>query len=236
MSLLRAMMEKPWLTPGLHGAAAIERDEPSAASAAGTGLGVFLCVVGMLFALLTLAYLMRMGGHGPAGHGASDWASMSKPPLLWINTFMLMGSSLGWLMARRAARRGDMPALRLSLSVGGLLALAFIIGQISVWRQLNAPGYSLAARWAYCGAVDNPLAQTSLPLPTGNPALAFFYLITALHGLHLIGGLGVWGRTMARMAGGADIAALEGSVGLTARYWHFLLLIWLLMFGLLLMT
>jgi cytochrome c oxidase subunit 3 len=62
---------------------------------------------------------------------------------------------------------------------------------------------------------------------------AFFHLITALHGLHLVGGLTVWGRTTARALSG-DQAAAAQSVELCAVYWHFLLLVWLAMFGLLL--
>lgn len=70
----------------------------------------------------------------------------------------------------------------------------------------------------------------------GNPALAFFYLITALHGFHLLGSLGIWGRTTSRVLAGAEIAAVKRPVELSALYWHFLLLVWLLMFGLLLVT
>ena len=66
-----------------------------------------------------------------------------------------------------------------------------------------------------------------------NPAIAFFYLITGLHGLHLLGGLVAWGRTVAKVWGDFDVAKMRQSVELCTVYWHFLLLVWLVLFGLL---
>ncbi len=66
-----------------------------------------------------------------------------------------------------------------------------------------------------------------------NPANSFFYLITGLHGLHLAGGLVVWARAATWMGRGGERARLFLCVELTARYWHFLLLVWLALFGLL---
>ena len=70
----------------------------------------------------------------------------------------------------------------------------------------------------------------------GNPANAFFYLLTGVHGLHLLGGLVVWVRTAARMARGAELDDVRLSVELCTVYWHYLLLVWLVLFGLLLLT
>ena len=66
-----------------------------------------------------------------------------------------------------------------------------------------------------------------------NPAIAFFYLITGLHGLHLLGGLVAWGRTVTKVWGDFDEAKVTHSVELCTVYWHFLLLVWLVLFGLL---
>ena len=84
-----------------------------------------------------------------------------------------------------------------------------MVGQLVAWRQLGAAGYFLAT----------------------NPANTFFYLLTALHGLHVFGGLVALGRTGERCGGGDDVRL---SVELCAIYWHFLLVVWLLLFGLLL--
>jgi cytochrome c oxidase subunit 3 len=71
----------------------------------------------------------------------------------------------------------------------------------------------------------------------GNPAVAFFYLLTAVHGLHLLGGLFVWGKTVIRMARPrVELVDLRLSVELCTVYWHYLLLVWLVLFGLLLST
>lgn len=127
--------------------------------AAVIGLGVFLAVVSSLFALFISAYLMRMQ--------VADWAEMPAPKLLWFNTAVLILSSVALQYALVAARRGRMDIVRDGLIAGGLFALTFLVGQLLAWQQLNAAGYFLAA----------------------NPANAFFYLFTGLHGLHLLGGL-----------------------------------------------
>ena len=230
MSILAHISEKPWLTPGIGA----ERPERPAAA---IGLAVFLCVVTILFSLITLAYLMRMGAHGPAiDEEVHDWRTLSEPPLLWFNTAVLMLSSAAWEMTRRAARRGDGKRLRVWLIAAGLLAITFLAGQIAVWRQLQAAGYFLSSQPGICtvqwGGIDQPVQH----FLTGNPAVAFFYLITALHGLHLLGGLFFWARATVGAIEEGGAAALLPRIDLCARYWHFLLLVWLLMFGLFLMT
>ena len=111
------------------------------------------------------------------------------------------------------ARRADMEGVQTGLLAAGALALAFLAGQIIAWRQLDAAGYYLAS----------------------NPANTFFYLLTALHGLHLLGGVVALGRTTAKAWRGLAVEKLRLSVELCAMYWHFLLLIWLILFGLVLL-
>ena len=92
--------------------------------------------------------------------------------------------------------------------------MAFLVGQLWAWRQLNATGYFL-----------------------GSPAAAFFYLLTAVHGLHLLGGLFVWGKTMARMVPASlEVLDVRPSVELCTVYWHYLLIVWLVLFAVLLST
>jgi len=66
--------------------------------------------------------------------------------------------------------------------------------------------------------------------------IAFFLLLTAMHGIHLVGGLAVWARATLRAVRGADFARVRLSVELCTVYWHYLLLVWLVLFGLLLQT
>ncbi|EIM28091.1 cytochrome c oxidase subunit 3 [Microvirga lotononidis] len=161
------------------------------------GLLILLAVIGSLFALFISAYAMRMQ--------LPDWRSLPVPRILWLNTTMLALSSLALHGARRAAERGEMAELRASLLAGGISALAFLSGQLLAWRQLSGEGYFLAA----------------------NPANAFFYILTGLHGLHLLGGLAALGRTTEKAWREVVTDRLRLSVELCATYWHFLLLVWL---------
>ncbi len=170
------------------------------------GLWVFLAVVSSVFAVFVSAYAIRME--------LADWKPLPDPRLLWINTGVLLLSSAAFQRARTVTQRQQLHGVRTSLIAAGILTFAFLAGQLLAWRQLNASGYFMNA----------------------NPANAFFYLITALHGLHLLGGLWVWSRTTFRVFGGADARRIALSVELCTIYWHYLLLIWLALFGLLLST
>jgi cytochrome c oxidase subunit 3 len=194
-------MAKPWLEVG-----AIDDFPDTGASslpAATIGLGVFLAVVGTLFALLISAYFMRMQ--------VADWAQMPAPKLLWFNTGVLILSSVALQYALVAVRRGRMEDVGGGLIAGGLFAFTFLVGQLLAWQQLNAEGYFLAT----------------------NPANAFFYLLTGVHGLHLLGGLVALGRTADKVWRGFEVNQVRSSVQLCAVYWHFLLALWLVLFSLL---
>ena len=170
------------------------------------GLGVFLAVATSLFALLISAYFMRMLG--------ADWTTLAVPGLLWLNTGVLILGSAAMQWTRTAAQRGRIEGVRTGLIAAGVFTFSFLAGQLWVWQQLNASGYFVSA----------------------NPANAFFYLFTALHGLHLLGGLWVWGKTTAKVGRGVGVSEVRLSVELCTVYWHFLLLVWLVLFALLLST
>jgi cytochrome c oxidase subunit 3 len=197
----QGLMSRPWLEQDLAGDfVALDR---SALPTAKIGLGVFLAVVSCLFALFTSAYFTRMA--------VSDWQPLPLPRQLWLNTGVLVLSSIALQCASVAARRGQIDTVRLGLATAGLTALAFLIGQLMVWRQLTADGYFL----------------------TSNPANSFFYLITGIHGLHILGGLVGLGRTTMGAWKGARPERLRLGVELCAMYWHFLLFVWLAVFALL---
>ena len=170
------------------------------------GLLSFIAVVTSLFALFLSAYLMRMK--------LGDWRPLAEPTLLWLNTVILVLASVAFQLTRGGARRGQAPTVKVGLAVGGACTILFLLGQLIAWQQLNASGFFL----------------------TGNPANSFFYLLTALHGLHLLGGMWVWGRTTTRMLTGADARSVQLSVELCTVYWHYLLLGWIGLFALLLLT
>ena len=166
-------------------------------------LKVFLPVVAVLFMLLVTAYGGRMA--------YEDWRPAPQISLLWANTFVLILSSVALQWAQYSVRRGRMDAMRAGLLAGGAFTVVFLFGQVLAWRQLGAMVY----------------------FEVSNPAIAFFYLITGLHGLHLLGGLVAWGRTVVKVWGNFDVAKVRQSVELCTVYWHFLLLVWLVLFGLL---
>jgi len=171
--------------------------------AAKSGLYLFLLVAGSLLVVLVSAYLMRME--------MEDWRPVPWPRLLWLNTGLLALSSLALHLAREAARRGEVAAVGFGLQAAGVAAMMFLAGQVLAWRELAAAGYR----------------------PATNPADAFFYLITAVHGLHVLGGLVALGRTGLGLRRGPGIEALRVRVELCATYWHFLLAVWIVLFGLL---
>jgi cytochrome c oxidase subunit III len=175
------------------------------------GLGVFLAVATSLFALMVSAYFMRMM--------AGDWTGLIFPSVLWLNTVLLILSDLAMQSARRAVRVGQIDRVRVGLVEAGLCSFLFLAGQLWAWQQLNTSGY-----FATTGGASAVAAS---------PANAFFYLFTALHGLHVLGGLWVWGKTTAKVWRGVELARVRLSVELCTVYWHYLLLVWLVLFALL---
>jgi cytochrome c oxidase subunit 3 len=207
--LARRLTAKPWETPGV--AAEVETHGESSLPPAKIGLLILLAVITSLFGLFISAYWMRMGH----AHGGGDWIPLPVPRVLWLNTALLILSSVAMQWASWAAKRAQADRVRVALIAGGALAWAFLAGQLFAWRQLSASGY---------------FAMT-------NPAVAFFYLLTAVHGLHLLGGLLVWSKTVARMARPrTELIDLRLSVELCTVYWHYLLLVWLVLFAVLLST
>ena len=162
------------------------------------GLFVLLAATGMVFAALTMAFWMR--------HGTSDdWVSMHKPPLLWLNTAVLVASSLVLDRARVALKQGRRDSFNLCWTAATGLGIAFLVGQGVVWHQLSKAGVYIAS----------------------SPTSSFFYLLTAAHAAHLIGGVGALVYV--------DIQALRLRLGpakrtaidVTAVFWHFLDGVWL---------
>jgi len=210
VNIFRQLTEKPWLVTDRHIVEDI--DESAFPSAAPTGLRVYFAVATVLFGLIAFAYLTRMG-FGHPGEGL-DWRPVPKSPLLWVNTAILVLSSIAFQWTRVAARRGQTDRVTIGLLLAGFFSFAFLAGQLLVWRRLVDAGYFV----------------------TSNPANAFFYLITMLHGLHLLGGLVAWSRTTTDLWDGVDPAEVSLRVNLCAIYWHFLLVVWLAFFYLIVST
>jgi len=169
-------------------------------------LATFLAVATSVFALFISAYTIRME--------EPDWRPVAEPMLLWANTAILVLASIAYHWTRNAALAGDVDRVRPGLTVSGAFTVLFLIGQLVAWQQLNAAGYYMDT----------------------NPASAFFYLLTAVHGVHMLGGLWVWARSTLKVWTGADADSVRLSIELCTVYWHFLLLVWIVLFGMLLST
>lgn len=141
----------------------------------------------------------------------ADWYPLEEPTILWFNSALLIAASVAMQMARRAGASG-VGSLQLRLLMAGVLVIAFLGGQLLAWNALRSGGY----------------------YATTNPANAFFYLLTALHALHLAGGLYVWARTLWRSRRDEETDRVRRSIELCSLYWHYLLLVWLLLFALML--
>lgn len=179
---------------------------PMGANSKLIALITLLAVVTSFFALIVSAYTLRMD--------FGDWIPLTEPQLLWINTGILAVASLVFQWTRNAAVRGEDSKLVPGMIATGLLTSAFVIGQFIVWQQLNASGQYV----------------------TSNPANAFFFLLTGAHAVHILGGMYVWTRATVRLISGNNIESVRRSIELCAMYWHFLLVVWLVLFGLLLST
>ena len=202
MSFRRQLSTKPWLAQR----GVVVDASGFVGSTPKVTLGAFLCVASVLFTLFIAAYFIRMS--------YADWRPIPVPALLWLNTVILIGSSMALQWAAVSSRREQSDGIRLGLYLGGACALVFLVGQWLAWQQLSGLGYFIDS----------------------NPSNAFFYTLTAVHGLHLLGGLVAWVRALVRVRQGVEITRLRITLELCAIYWHFLLLVWLVLFGLLLVT
>ncbi len=169
------------------------------------GLRTIMAASTVLFSLFIVAYSDRML--------VSDWRSMPEPWLLWLNTGILVISSIVFHMTTKYAEKGIYYKTKNCLYFIGFLAYSFLIGQLIVWYQLMNTGY----------------------YATSNVANAFFYLFTAIHGLHIIGGIYFWGKTTSKfIKRSMKKEEINNLIDICAVYWHFLLAVWLVLFGLML--
>ena len=201
--LKQSFNTSPWIAEPV---AETAHEAPLGAHAKSVALAVLLAVMTSFFALILSAYAERMK--------LGDWAPLSEPQLLWINTGVLVAASFAFQWTRQAAVHGQSGRLMPGMLVTGVLTAAFVVGQLVVWRGLLAAGATLS----------------------GNPANSFFYFLTGAHALHVAGGLYVWARATLRLGQGGDSVAIRRSIELCTVYWHFLLMVWLVVFGFLLST
>lgn len=172
-----------------------------------SAIWVAIVAISMSFAAFTSALIVRQGA-------SRDWQHLTLPSVLFLSTFMLLLSSVTLEVARRrvAAYMGgritELNAPRLWLYLTLFLGLLFVAGQYAAWLQLRAQGLYLAT----------------------NPNSSFFYVFTAAHALHVLGGLAGLARVIRKLG---QSAVRRSTLDATAYYWHFLGVLWLYLFWLL---
>lgn len=176
------------------------RPEPLPVPARAYYVGMWMAIAGivMLFAAFTSAMIVRRGI-------SNDWAAIALPHILYLNTLVLVASSFTLELARRSLAVDRAGHFARWLYVTLVLGLGFVAGQLLAWREL-------ASRGVYVST---------------NPSSSFFYLLTAAHGLHLLGGIAALGYLA--FHGQELVLKLKGrvAVGVTALYWHFVDGLWL---------
>jgi cytochrome c oxidase subunit III len=186
------------LVPDEGGLRTVEEPAPPPAS---TGIWVGLAAISMCFAALTSALVVRKGG-------SFDWRHFNLPSILYWNTLVLLASSVSLEVARRqvaafmGGRRSEVRSPSRWLYVTLALGFLFVAGQYLAWRQLSAQGLYLAT----------------------NPSSSFFYVLTAAHALHLLGGLGGLMRVIHQLG---QSVLRRSTLDATSRYWHFMDLLWI---------
>ena len=206
LNIFKLLSQKPWEASQ----SAIDNNHDGKTlyiSKAKLGVRTIMVVSTVIFSLFVVSYSDRMLVH--------DWKSLSEPWLLWVNTIILILTSFVFYKAKVFSEQNEFEKAKNSLLVVGFLSFAFITGQLLVWQHFVSLGH---------------YAST-------NPANAFFYLLTALHGLHLFGGLIFWAKTtMQLFRNNYNVSKIKHSIELCAIYWHFLLIVWFILFGLMVAT
>jgi len=166
-----------------------------------TAIWVVMFAIMMMFAAFTSALFVRKGS-------SFDWQTFALPWILYFNTLVLIGSSVtleiarGRITAFMGGVKGQIQNPARWLYVTFFLGLLFVAGQYVAWLQLRSEGLYLAT----------------------NPSSSFFYLLTVTHALHVLGGLGALIYVMRKLSGST---LRRSQLFATARYWHFMGILWL---------
>ncbi|HVI06864.1 MAG TPA: cytochrome c oxidase subunit 3 [Candidatus Binatia bacterium] len=179
----------------------LRRVKDSSPAPASTGIWVGIAAITMTFAAFTSALVVRQGN-------ARDWHHFSVPPVLYLNTLIIILSSLTLSLGQRrisqAMRSGKAQAGNPANWLYGTLALGllFVAGQTYAWLELKAQGFGLASNVSY----------------------AFFYVLTVAHALHVFGGLGGLVRVIAKLR---NSTLRRSTLDATVVYWHFMGALWI---------
>lgn len=169
------------------------------------GMWLFLVSVFMLFMSLTSAYIVRQAD--------GNWTIFDLPSMFWLTTVVILLSSVTMQWAYFAARKDNMSTTRLMVTLTFVLGVVFLVGQFYGWKELVLDRVYLV----------------------GNPSGSFVYVITGLHGLHIISALVYVAILLVAVGRGKVHSRRLLSIEMCATYWHFLGVLWLYLFVFLLL-
>lgn len=220
MNIIRQLVSKPWVSTEAETAESCAQAQcltTDPAQSTKTALVFFLMVVTVVFLLLTITFLSRSQYPDFTALAGPPWYPFTDPITLWINSACLLLASIAIRYAATSKSVNKKTAhtrVVLALCFTGLFSGLFLIGQLLVWQQLNASGFTVS----------------------GNPANSYFYLFTGIHALHLAGGFIALIWVVITFVKHADSERFSVNLRLCVWYWHYLFIVWMLLFALLTAT
>jgi len=185
------------MTPPSGGGGGGEPDSSFPISSKQIATWLLMTGIAMLFAGLTSAYIVL--------RGVPTWDKIPLPPQVWVNTLILMASSLTLEMARRSVKADKVAALRQWLGITAVLGIAFVSGQVVLWREMTSSGVLL----------------------TSTLHSSFFYVLSGIHAVHILGGLVALALVSVKAWSGRLSSIGFEPLRLCATYWHFMGGVWL---------
>ena len=162
---------------------------------------LFLATVVMLFASLTSAYIVRRAD--------GNWQIFDLPSLFFVSSSVIILSSIAMHLAFRSAKHNDSEKVKMWVTITAILGLTFMVTQLMGWSQL----------------INNRIHFSG-----GNPSASFVYVLSGLHGVHLISAVIflsiVWNSARQLKINAKNLAQIE----MCTTYWHFLGGLWLYLF------
>jgi len=211
MPLFKSLQEKPWLPIVLGQQTNLPYSASGKENAASTALRFFLAVITVIFFLFTITFLQRTQSFDFQALSGEPWLPFTNANVLWQNSAYLLLASISIILAKKFAEQQSHYAIIISLTATAFFTLLFVSGQVKVWQQLNQSGFYIYT----------------------NPANSYYFLLTGVHALHIIGGILVFMRCIWLFYFNLSYQQLASRLKLCALYWHYLFFIWLFLFFLL---
>jgi cytochrome c oxidase subunit 3 len=200
--LFGSLTEKPWEKDQ----AAIDSYHQGRTFNISTQTSAVIVIFGVstvLFSLIFMGYLYSVPQE-------QDTRFLLRPNLLWFNTLVLFFVTYYFSKITNDLKKNNPTRIKKNLILVGALSYLFLFGQTFFWFQLMKSGKFVST----------------------NSYFSSFYFFTALHGLHLLGGLFFWGRVCSKTLKlkQEEIINQKKSIDALSLYWTFLLIVWLLFF------